>query len=273
MENAFQLALSRTTEDEMSKVLSTSLYVGAQPESIKLVISYCKVAGLDPLQKPVHIVPMYDSKIKGMRDVLMPSVGYYRIQASRSGECLGMSEPEFGPDVTETIGGVQITYPKWCKLTAYRSVNGVRAEFPTIEFWKENYAVKGGAEKSIAPNSMWQKRPYAQLVKCAESQAWRKAFPEVGSAPTAEEMEGKEIELNAAPIREAKAESVTDVDVKTGEVLKPHYADDAFDANFPKWIALIESGKKTAEQIIAMVESKAQLSTPQRDQILSIKAA
>lgn len=188
---------------ELFKVLSNSLYVGAQEDSIKMVLSYCKAGGLDPMQKPVHIVPMYcstgkkDGKgydIKAMRDVVMPGIGLYRIQAARSGEFAGTSEPEFGNDVTETLDGVLITYPAWCKVTVKRLLsNGVIAEFTAKEFWKENYATKG--KDSKAPNAMWSKRPYAQINKCAESQALRKAFPEVGSQPTAEEMEGKEIDI------------------------------------------------------------------------------
>ena len=42
-------------------------------------------AGLDPMQKPVHIVPMWDARAGQMRDVVMPSVGLYRTQASRTG--------------------------------------------------------------------------------------------------------------------------------------------------------------------------------------------
>lgn len=176
---------------ELISVLESSLYPGASQDSIKLVIGYCQAAGLDPLQKPVHIVPMWDSKAGKMRDVIMPGINLYRIQASRSGECAGVSEPEFGEDVTQAIGGQQITFPRWCKVTVKRLVGGMIVDFTAKEIWTENYAVKGGKEKSTAPNSMWTKRPYGQIAKCAEAQAFRKAFPELASAYTAEEMEGK----------------------------------------------------------------------------------
>lgn len=71
-------------EEELINVLRNSLYPGAQTDSIKLVIGYCKASGLDPIQKPVHIVPMWDSKMGGMRDVIMPGIGSYRTQAARS---------------------------------------------------------------------------------------------------------------------------------------------------------------------------------------------
>lgn len=185
-------ALATMSEQELLKVLQASLYPGAAPESIKMVLGYCKAAGLDPMQKPVHIVPMWDSKAGQMRDVVMPGVNLYRTQAARSGECAGVTEPEFGPDVTDTIGGQQITYPQWCRVTVSRRLpTGEIVNFTAREFWRENYAVKGGKEKSTAPNAMWTKRPYGQIAKCAEAQALRKAFPEIASQPTADEMEGK----------------------------------------------------------------------------------
>lgn len=182
------------SESEMLAVLSSSLYPGANPASIRMVLSYCTAAGLDPLQKPVHIVPMWDSKAGAMRDVVMPGVNLYRTQASRSGTLAGVSEPEFGPMQNATIGGQAIAFPEWCKVTVKRVLaSGLVAEFTAVEYWLENYAVKGGKEKSIAPNAMWTKRPRGQIAKCAEAQALRKAFPELGAAPTAEEMEGKQL--------------------------------------------------------------------------------
>ena len=181
-----------TVPDDLMLVMQNSIYPGASQASIVMALTYCKAAGLDPIQKPVHIVPVWDRNSGKMRDVIMPGIGLYRTQAARSGNYAGISDPEFGPDVTENIGGLEVTYPTWCRVTVKRSMpNGQVADFTATERWKENYAVRGGKEKSIAPNAMWAKRPYGQLAKCAEAQALRKAFPEIGSQPTAEEMDGK----------------------------------------------------------------------------------
>jgi phage recombination protein Bet len=103
--------LSTLNEIELIDVLRNSLYPGASSDSIKMVLGYCQAAGLDPMQKPVHIVPIWDSKQNCMRDVVMPGVGLYRIQAARSGNYAGVSEPEFGPDVTLNLGGIELTFP------------------------------------------------------------------------------------------------------------------------------------------------------------------
>lgn len=174
--------------------LKSSLYPGASDANIDMVLDYCAAAGLDPMQKPVHIVPMWDSKAKTMRDVVMPGIGLYRVQAARSGQFAGMSEPEFGPMVTETLGIRNVTFPEWCKVTAYRQLSsGHIAAFTAVEYWIENYAIKGGKEQDQSPNAMWSKRVRGQIAKCAQAQALRMAFPEIGAQPTAEEMEGKPI--------------------------------------------------------------------------------
>ena len=44
----------------------------------------------------------------------------------------------------------------------------------------------------------------------------------------------------------------------------PDYSQDAFAANLPKWSALMQSGAKTADQIIAIVSTKGALSEAQK---------
>ena len=194
MSNIATLNNSYNIDPNIWAALKNSLYTGAKDESIKMVIDYCKAGNLDPLQKPVHIVPM---SIKNpqtgkyeYKDTIMAGIGLYRIQAARSNQYAGVGEPEYGEDVQVTLDGVKITYPKWCKIVVKKIVHNTIVEFSAKEYWIENYATKN--KDSTAPNTMWLKRPYGQLAKCAEAQALRKAFPEIVSQqPTAEEMEGK----------------------------------------------------------------------------------
>jgi phage recombination protein Bet len=218
-------------ESELISVLSSSVYPGAKIESIKMAIGYCRAQNLDPLQKPVHVVPLWDKNSKSMRDVIMPGIGLYRIQAARTGAHLGTSEPEFGPMMKTKLGDREIEHPEWCRVSVMRLVGGQAARFTAVEYWLENYANSGKKDGTldVSPNAMWTKRGRGQLAKCAEAQALRKGFPELGSAPTAEEMEGKELDVTPEPkqaVNEflpqattgAKAGPPLDVDTETGEV-------------------------------------------------------
>lgn len=202
----FPAAASRGIEESTWNALSASVYPGARPDSILMVIDYCRAQGLDPIKKPVHIVPMRVKNAQtgdyGWRDVVMPGINLYRIQAARSGDMAGISEPEFGPlvsrELTDKNGkAVSFEFPEWCKVTVRKIVAGNIVEFTAKELWLENYATDG--PNSGAPNAMWRKRPHGQLAKVAESQALRKGWPEVCSAPTAEEMAGKSLDPDALP--------------------------------------------------------------------------
>lgn len=203
------------------KVMGDSLYPGAKPESVVMAYEYCQAQGLDPLLKPVHIMQVSvkgpkDGKGKDTydkRDVILPGIGLYRTMAARTGCYAGMTEPEFGPN--EILGyrrkvweenpaagkntskwvDEEVVFPAWCKITVRKIVAGVICEFTAVEYWLENYATAG--RDTDAPNEMWRKRVRGQIAKCTEAQALRKAFPEVGSLPTMEEMEGRVIDLDA----------------------------------------------------------------------------
>lgn len=252
-------------EQELMNVLESSLYQGASHESIKLVIGYCKAAGLDPIQKPVHIVPIWDSRAGRLRDVVMPGIGMYRTQAARSGQYAGVTEPEFGPDVHDSIGGQNITYPSWCKVTVKRLLpNGQTAEFTATERWMENYAQKGGKDKSIAPNAMWTRRPYAQLAKCAEAQALRKAFPEFGAQPTADEIEGREINQDVIDVpvtRAAEPKALPDCPAET------------FAKNLAKVAPDVQAGTKTIADVLAGFRKRYTLTESQVEAIEDLEIA
>ncbi|PXW40615.1 phage recombination protein Bet [Erwinia sp. AG740] len=248
--------------------LKNSIYPGAKDDSVIMAVNYCRARNLDPLMKPVHLVPMSvkdaQSGRNEWRDVVMPGIGLYRIQADRSGSYAGAKEPEFGPDTTQTLDNVEITFPAWCKYTVYKLMpDGHIVEFSAREYWLENYATSSKDTK--APNAMWKRRPYAQLAKCAEAQVLRKAWPEIGQQPTAEEMEGKDLDFNNAK----------DVTPKTTEVTAPiaiaYYPQERFNANLPAWQALMDSGKKTAQQIIATASSKYTLSEEQIAAIIDLE--
>lgn len=202
--------------------LKNSIYPGAKDESVMMALDYCRARQLDPLMKPVHIVPMSvkdtATNRNEFRDVVMPGIGLYRIQADRSGDYAGAKEPEFGEDVVRQLNGVEMTFPQWCKYTVYKRMpSGEIVEFSAREYWIENYAT--GGRDTTSPNAMWKKRPYGQLAKCAEAQALRKAWPEIGQQPTAEEMEGKAFDLgDSGPPRGSSTEKV--VSAAADETLK-----------------------------------------------------
>lgn len=213
-------------EDELVSVMQNSVYPGAAVASIKLALGYCRSQNLDPMSKPVHIVPMKvkvkttmpNGQVKTTtvtRDVIMPGIDLYRIKAARTGEHVGDEDAEWGPTIEEELGGepkeewndqaqayvkgtktwerIKVRYAEWCQFTVLRFVNGEPRKYRSGRvYWKESYATAGNG--TTLPNTMWLKRTFGQHEKCAEALALRRGFPEVGAQPTAEEMEGKTLE-------------------------------------------------------------------------------
>ena len=103
--------------------------------------------------------------------------------------------------------------------------------------------------------------------QCAEGQALRKAFPEFGAQPTADEMAGKSLN-----------DDETVIDAGTGEIIKPApaapqlplYTDEQMDANLPKWQAAIDKGR-TPGDILNLISSKYTMSEQQKARVLSLK--
>jgi phage recombination protein Bet len=178
-------------------------------KSAEIVISalrYCQARKLDVFKRPVHIVPMWSSLEKAMVETIWPGISELRTTAFRTNQFAGMGPTEWGPDITKVFTGkvdkgygskkeqvdveVELTFPEWCRIDAYRVVNGERVLWagPTV-YWEETYAKQG---RTNLPNAMWQQRPRGQLEKCSEAATLRRVFPEeIGSDYSMEEMEGQ----------------------------------------------------------------------------------
>jgi phage recombination protein Bet len=175
-----------------------------------MALAYCKHRNLDIFKKPVHIVPMWDTKKGAYVETIWPSISELRTTAARTKQYAGIDEAEFGPPITMQFKGssgrgqsrkehdVTLIFPEWCRMTVYRVVPGAgvcKFVGPKVK-WIESYATIGASD---VPNNMWQERPEGQLEKCAEAAALRRAFPEeIGNEMTAEEMEGRQISTVSA---------------------------------------------------------------------------
>ena len=186
-----QTAVERGIAPEQWATLKGALYPGKSDQMVLLAFDYCRARGLDPIKKPVHIVKTWDPDQGGMVETIWEGINSHRVTASRTGVYAGQDEAEFGPEVTRALGSAQVSFPTWCRVTVYRMVCGQRCAFTGTIRWIETYSKK----KDGTPTAQWLKRPYGQASKCAEAEALRKAFPEeLGGRPTAEEMDGHDID-------------------------------------------------------------------------------
>lgn len=110
----------------------------------------------------------------------------------------------------------------------------------------------------------WESHPYRMLRHKAMIQCARIAFGFGGIYDSDD----------AERILEATGPAIKQINPQTGEITEPAktlpaYTDEAFAKNLGIWRGLIESGKKTADQIVAMVSSKAVMT---EEQIAMVRA-
>lgn len=199
------------------RVLTETIWPAAKSaESIQLALGYCAARKLDPFKRPVHIVPMWNARLRREVETVWPGINELLTTAARSQSFAGVDEPVFGPDETHTFTGtddndrpisVTVTFPVSCSVRVWRHVQGERRGFSQPVYWIETYRRRGF--RSELPNQMWEQRPKGQLHKCALAAALRLGFPEdLGSDYAAEEMEGGVIDQGGVVI-DGKAEGAS----------------------------------------------------------------
>lgn len=131
----------------------------------------CRKKNLDPLTSQIHF-----TRRKG---ALVPMVGIMaqRAKACATGEFAGIDAPVF----TYAEDDRKKEKPVTASVTVYRFVQGQKCRFEGEAIFYREFV----NEKS----TNWREKPHAQLAKCAEAAAYKKAFAEeLEGTMTAEEM-------------------------------------------------------------------------------------
>ena len=87
-------------------VICDSVWPSAKTfEGVTLALAYCKARKLDPFKRPIHIVPIWNAKLKKEVETVWPGIGELRTTANRTGDYGGNDPCSFGEDITEVFTG------------------------------------------------------------------------------------------------------------------------------------------------------------------------
>ncbi len=199
--------------DEKQLAVLRQTGIGEQVSSAELAafLHLCQRTGLDPFARQIYLIGRWDTKAG--REVFRPQTGIdgYRIVAQRTVErtrqSFGYEDSLWcGEDGKWTDVWLSADPPAAAKVTVLR--DGKR--FPAIARWSEYVPLGTNGN----PTGLWVKRHAAQLEKCAESLALRKAFPnDMAGVYTSEEME----QADNPPLVTVTAEVVKEESAQNGD--------------------------------------------------------
>lgn len=166
----------------------------APAATLDLFFHRCRTTGLDPFNKEIYLIGR-KTKVGGYRGeperwetkwTTQTGIDGFRKNGKKSAAREGHKVRTEGPFWKGENGG------DWSEDALFgRDEHGRRVlpgvakfiiwvdgePFPGIAHYDE-FVQTSGRGDSERPNSMWAKMPANQLAKCAEAQAWRKAYPE-----------------------------------------------------------------------------------------------
>lgn len=235
--------------EELYSVLKATAFKGDVSDAqLSALLIVANQYGLNPWTKEIYAFP---DKKNGIIPVVSVD-GWARI--INGNPAFDGMDFRFSEDMV-TMDGAGSPAPAWTECVIYRKDRS----HPTVireyldEVYKAPFKPKDGGYTIAGP---WQTHPkrfsrHKAMIQCA-----RMAFGFGGIYDDDE----------AARISEATAPPMKQIDPTTGEITAktlPAYSDEDFEKNLPVWRSYIEARKKTAEQIIAMVSTKATLTAEQ----------
>lgn len=173
-------------------LIKTTVAKNATDDELKLFITVCRNAKLDPFVRQVHFVKRWDSKLGREVGVIQVGIDGFRSIAEMSNSYAGSDDAVYKDEHEEVLGKDKdtIMVPGSATVSVYKLMsNGERYPFTATARWKEYYPGDN-------IGYMWRKMPFNQLGKCAEALALRKAFPKLLSGLYAPEEMDQGAEAN-----------------------------------------------------------------------------
>lgn len=181
---------------------------------LDLFFHRCQLTKLDPFSKQIYLIGRKtqvggyngEPKRSEIKYTIQTGIDGYRLNGRRAAKEAGESVKTEGPFWMSPDGG------GWSDVwLGGRGKPPAAAKFVIIADGEPHVGIALYSEfvqtkYNGEPNSMWEKMPANQLAKCAEAQAWRKAYPEDFSGLVLEDA-AQVIEPDGSPVR-ATAERV-----------------------------------------------------------------
>ena len=176
--------------EEQMKLLGDVVAPGLTPPELALFSQVCQRTGLDPFAKQVYAIKRNRRRKDGDKWIteqvmtIQTSIDGFRLIAQRSGRYAGQTPPQWcGQDGKWVDVWLKQEAPAAARVGVY--AKGFAEPLMRPALWRE-FAQR---DNSGNPTGQWKTMPSLMLVKTAEAQALRAAFPaELSGIYTEDEM-------------------------------------------------------------------------------------
>lgn len=170
--------------DDQIQLIKDTIAKEATDDELRQFIAVCNRLGLDPFAKQIYLVRRFDKSLRRMVAQAQVAIDGFRVVAERTGQYRGQTKPEWcGWDGVWRDVWLSNEPPAAARVGVWREGN----KEPLYR--TANYTSYLQTTKEGQPAAMWRTMPEVMLLKCAEAQALRTAFPnQLGSVYTPDEM-------------------------------------------------------------------------------------